>query len=384
MKILHTADWHVGRTIRGRSREDEHRQVLAEIAAIAAGEEVDLVLVAGDIFDTASPAPGSEEIVYRALLDLAQVAPVIMVAGNHDHPGRLRAVSPLLELGRVRVGSSVQRPHEGGVISVPGLPVRVAMVPFVTKRGIVRVEQIMSLESSELIGEYADRVARIIEALCSGMTPDAVNILMGHLMVMGGATGGGERQAHLFDYGVPALAFPGDLSYVALGHLHRPQRIAAPAPIWYSGSPLQLDFGEEEDRKSVLLIEGEPSLPVRVESRALTSGKRLRTLRGTLAQLESMVGDVGEAFLRVELEEKGRVGLADDVRAMMPGAVEIRLAIPDTGPGAKMIPRRLGRDPGELFREYLGARNVDDPGLVALFDELLAESQEPESHGPDG
>jgi len=379
VKILHTADWHVGRAIRGRSREEEHRQVLAEIATIATGEGVDLVLVAGDIFDTASPAPGSEEIVYRALLDLAQVAPVVMVAGNHDHPGRLRAVSPLLELGRVTVRSSVQRAEQGGVITVPGLPVRVALVPFVTKRGIVRVEQIMSLESSDLIGEYAERVARIVDALCSAMTPDTVNILIGHLMVMGGTTGGGERQAHLFDYAVPALAFPGHLNYVALGHLHRHQRIAAPAPIWYSGSPLQLDFGEEEDRKSVLLIEAEPGLPVRVESRALTSGKQLRTLRGTLAHVESMAADVGEAFLRVELEEKGRVGLAEDVRAMLPGAVEIRLATPEAVPGAKVIPRRLGRDPGELFREYLGARNVDDPGLVALFDELLAESLETDS-----
>lgn len=375
MKILHTADWHVGRAIRGRPRDEEHRQVLAEIARIASNETVDLVLVAGDLFDTAAPSPASEEIVYRGLLDLAEVAPVVIVAGNHDHPGRLRAVAPLLELGRVTVGSALQRPHEGGVITIPGLPLRLAMIPFITKRGIVRVEQILSLESSQLIGEYGERVGRIIDILCKEMTDDTVNVVLGHLMVMGGSAGGGERIAHLFDYAIPALTFPGHLSYVALGHLHRPQRIAAPAPIWYSGSPLHLDFGEEEDMKAVLIVEAEPGLPARVEQRRLEGGRRLRTLRGSLSELEAMVGQTADDFLRVELVEKARTGLADEVRAIFPGAVEVRLAVAEHEP-TTAIPRRLGRDPGELFREYLTHRNVDDPALVALFDHLLADAQE--------
>src|SRR5213596_2801936 len=103
MKLLHTSDWHVGKLLRGRSRADEHREVLAEIAGIAAAEEVDAVLVAGDLFDTAAPSPESEEIVYRALLGLAATgATVVVVAGNHDNPRRLSAVAPLLELGRVQ------------------------------------------------------------------------------------------------------------------------------------------------------------------------------------------------------------------------------------------------------------------------------------------
>ncbi len=378
MKLLHTADWHVGRSIRGRARDNEHRLVLSEIAAVAASEEVDLVLVAGDIFDTPSPTPVAEEIVYRALLDLADVAPVVIVAGNHDHPGRLRAVAPLLELGRITVGPGIRRPGEGGVVTIPGLPIRLALLPFVSKRGIVRVEQIMSLESSELIGEYADRVTRIIDALTAGFTPDVVNILVGHAMVMGGQRGGGERTAHLFDYAIPALAFPGHLSYVALGHLHRPQQIPAPGSIWYAGSPLQLDFGEEDDPKAVLVVEVEPGLPARVETRLLTAGRRLRTLRGTLEEIEALVAGVGDEFLRVELVEKGRIGLADEVRSLLPGAVEVRLAAPESSSADRMATRRLGRDPGELFREYLVSRNVDDPALLALFDELAAESHEVE------
>jgi DNA repair protein SbcD/Mre11 len=376
VKFLHTADWHVGRTIRGRSRDDEHVSVLAEIATIAHDEQVDFILVAGDIFDTAAPTAAAEEIVYRVLLEMAEAAPVVIVAGNHDSPARLRAVAPLLRLGRVTVGSQVHRPDQGGTITIPGLPIRIALVPFIGKRGIVRVEEILALDTRELIGEYAGRVQRIIEALCEEMTTDSVNILVGHLMVLGGKTGGGERIAHLFDYAIPALSFPGHLSYVALGHLHRAQRVPAPAPIWYSGSPLQLDFGEEEDLKSVALVEVEPGLPASVDLRPLRSGKRLRTLRGSLAQVTTQGGEVGDDYLRVELEEKARTGLADEVREIFPGAVEVRLATAEARGSEQLNPRRLGRDPSELFKEYLTSRNVDDPALIELFDELLAESHE--------
>ena len=376
MKVLHTADWHVGKTIRGRSRDDEHRQVLSEIARIAGDGRVDLIIVAGDVFDTAAPAAAAEEIVYRAFLEMAQVAPVVIVGGNHDNPARLRAVAPLLRLGRVTVGSQIVGPADGGIVTVPGLPVRMALVPFIGKRGIVRVVQILSLDAGELAGEYAERVKRIIETLCEPMGTDTVNILVGHLMVLGGKTGGGERTSHLFDYAIPALSFPGHLSYVALGHLHRTQKVPAPAPIWYSGSPLQLDFGEEEDVKSVTVVEVEPGLPAVVEIRRLTSGKRLRTLRGTLAEVTAQASEVGDDFLRVELDEKARTGLHDDVRELFPGAVEVRLTSSDGSHRSEDAPRRLGRDPSELFLEYLTSRSVEDPDLVGLFSELLAESHE--------
>lgn len=372
MKLLHTADWHVGRTIRGRSRDDEHRQVLAEIAAIGRDERVDLILVAGDIFDTAAPSPASEEIVYRGLLDLAEIAPVVIVAGNHDNPARLRAVAPLLSLGRVTVGATIARPDDGGVMYLPDLAVGIAMVPFIGKRGIVRVEQILRLDQAERIGEYAERVGDILEALTTGMAPDSVNLVISHLMVAGGVPGGGERTAHLFDYSVPALSFPGHLSYVALGHLHRAQKVPAPVPMWYSGSPLQLDFGEGEDRKAVVLVEAEPGLPVTVRTKELSGGRRLRTLRGTLAQIEAMADGVGDDYLRIELEEPARAGLADEVRAILPEAVEVRLAL--VSGTSNTVPQRLGRDPSELFRDYLGVRKVEDPRVAALFDELLVEA----------
>jgi len=229
VKILHTSDWHVGRTIRGRSRAEEHRAVLAEIAGIAGTEGTDLILVAGDLFDVVAPSPESEQIVFRGLLDLADIAPVVIVAGNHDHPRRLEAVSPLLELGRVRVGATLKRPEEGGVITIDtgsGETARIALVPFVSQRAIVSAGDLMALDPDQHGGRYAGRLAGVIAKLTGGVSPDQVNLVVAHLMVAGGTLGGGERSAHtIFDYAVSAQAFDGSLSYVALGHLHRPQEV---------------------------------------------------------------------------------------------------------------------------------------------------------------
>ncbi len=377
LKILHTSDWHVGRTMRGRSRIDEHRVVLAEMGEVARREAVDVVLMSGDVFDVAAPSPEAERVVYRAFLDLAEVAPVVLVAGNHDNPRRLQAVAPLLELGRVRVGAKIMRPAEGGVIDDLGIPLRVAMLPWQSQRGIVSATDLLIKDAVDQVQDYEARMRRLIEALTSDMTTDTVNVVAAHAMVHGAAQSGSERHAHIFGYAIPALSFPGSLSYVALGHLHRQQQVPSPAPVWYSGSPLQLDFGEAGDQKGVLIVEAEPGLPVRVRPVPLMSGTPLIRLTGTLAQVKDAAEGLPEhAYVKVELEEPGRTGLADEVRELVPGAVDVVLATPPTQRLDRAAVRRIGREPRELFLEYLANRSVEDPDLLALFDELLEEIHE--------
>ncbi|HZD22180.1 MAG TPA: exonuclease subunit SbcD, partial [Acidimicrobiia bacterium] len=293
MKILHTSDWHVGRRIRGRDRSEEHRAVLSELVSLAGDHDVDLTVVAGDTFDTASPTPTAEEIVFRALLDLAEVTPVLVVAGNHDNPARLDAVAPVLERAGIRVVGTPRAPGDGGVIDLPNLQARVALLPFVSQRGIVRVEDIMASDPDQHAGQYEARMRRVIETLTAEMTTDTVNLLISHLTVHGALAGGGERTAHVFGYAVPASLFPGHLSYVALGHLHRQQKMPHSSPVWYSGSPLQLDFGEVNDQKGALLVNAEPGRPSSVTELPLSSGRRLMSIRGTLDQVVARADDVG-------------------------------------------------------------------------------------------
>ena len=119
MKLLHTSDWHVGRSIRGRSRAAEHEAVLSEIGSIARAEGVDAVLVVGDLFESKAPTAESEQIVFRALLDLAATgATVVVVAGNHDSARRLEALQPLLELGRIVARPAVAEADDAGVVEI--------------------------------------------------------------------------------------------------------------------------------------------------------------------------------------------------------------------------------------------------------------------------
>jgi exonuclease SbcD len=387
MRILHTADWHVGKTVRGRSRADEHVAVLAELAAVADAEDVDLVLVVGDVFDTAAPAPESERIVYRALLDLSAGGrrPVVVVAGNHDNPRRLGAVSPVFDLAGVHLQTTVRPPDDGGVLELTiartGERARLALLPFLSQRHVVHASDLMDLDATETGGHYADRLARIVGVLTAGFTPETVNIVAAHVMVSGGMLGGGERSAHtIFDYWVSPGAFPVGAHYVALGHLHRPQRIEGPCPLWYPGSPLALDFGEERDRKAVLVVDAAPGTPAKVREVPLRSGRAFRTVRGSMEQLTEIAADgpldpdeTEPPFVRVIVREKARVGLADEVRELFPDAVDVKVETPDA-PGGTAPLDRSGRSPHDLFGAYLQDRGVEDARLVALFDELLDEA----------
>jgi len=372
VRLLHTSDWHVGRKIRGRSRAGEHRAVLSEIAAIAGERNVDATLVSGDLFDFSAPSPEDEEIVYRALLDLAEVGPVLVVGGNHDNPARLHAIRPLLDRARVTVLGRPASPENGGVVVTESLGLKVALLPFVSQRGIVKAAEIMELDPDQHAQDYEARLRRIVSSLTDDMGPDTVNVLAGHLTVYGAESGGGEREAHIFGYAIPPQAFPGSLSYVALGHLHRQQRIPAPSPVWYSGSALQLDFGEVGDQKGVLLVDAEPGKPATVEPVPLASGTRLVQVKGTLEQVLSLAPELEDAYVKVLLDEKARAGLNEEIRAAIPGVVDVVIARSDEDRARPRV-ERAGRAPVELLQTYLDARGVDDPDVVELFRELEEE-----------
>lgn len=392
MRFLHTSDWHVGKAVRGRSRADEHRAVLAELAEVADAEAVDLVVVSGDLFETAAPTAEAEQIVYRGLLDLTGdgARPVVVVSGNHDSARRLAAVTPLLGLAGVSVHTSLRSPDDGGVLALElgGVAVRIALVPFPSQRYVVGADALMTGDAATQGQTYDDHVRRIVGALATGFDADAVNLVAAHLFVAGGALGGGERSAHtIFSYAVSPLAFPATTHYVALGHLHRAQEIGGPCPIRYCGSPLQLDFGEEANRPVALVVDAEPATPAKVREVELDAGRPFVTLRGTLDELAVSAAerDLDEAWVRVVVREPARAGLDEEVRELLPGAVEVRVERPaaDREP-AEMVASRAGRSPHDLFAAYLADRDVDDPRVLALFDELHDEALASDAGESDG
>jgi DNA repair protein SbcD/Mre11 len=276
-----------------------------------------------------------------------------------------------LERAGINVLGSPLAPDRGGILDLEQ-GARIGLLPFVSQRAIVKVEDIMGSDPDQHAGKYEDRMRRVIEALVSDMGTDTVNVLVSHLTVHGADPGGGERGAHIFGYAIPSSLFPGHLSYVALGHLHRQQKMPHASAVWYSGSPLQLDFGEVADQKGALLVKAEPGRPASVEELPLHSGRRLISLTGTLEQVLGRAEEAGGAYVRVVLHESARVGLADEVRAVIPDAVEVVLDNP-MKPASSPEPRQ-GLEPSEAFARFLAEKDAADPKVEKLFAELLDEA----------
>lgn len=380
MKFLHTSDWHIGKTLKGRSRIAEQANVLKEIIDIANDESVDTVLVAGDLYETSAPSAEAQRLVVHALIELRKTgAEVIAMAGNHDHSGTFDAYRPLMAAAGIHLHGQARLASNGGVVSFraksTGELVNVAVLPFLTTRYAVRAAELLTQTPAEHAGAYDQQVRDLIDHLKTGFAADAVNILMAHLTVTGGLVGGGERTAQtIFDYYVPATAFGADPHYVALGHLHRRQSMPASCPVHYSGSPMAIDFGEEENINVVVIGDASPSAPVRLKDRPITSGRRLRTVRGTVADLASSTDKFGDAYLRVYVQEPSRAGLRDEIIGILPNAIEVRIDPKfATSTERPTPPDRSDRSPIELFDEFCAERQIGDARLDALFRQLLDE-----------
>ncbi|MGB2570771.1 exonuclease SbcCD subunit D [Micromonospora citrea] len=379
MKILHTSDWHVGKVLKGQSRVDEHKQVLANVIEIAVAERPDLVIVAGDLYDTAAPTPEATRLVTRALTALRRTgADVVAIGGNHDNGQALDALRPWAEAAGITLrGSVLASPAEHVIDGVTrdGERWQLAALPFLSQRYAVRAVEMYELTAAEATQTYADHLGRVLTRLTEGFTePDRVHLVTAHLTVVGASTGGGERDAHtVLGYAVPATVFPGTAHYVALGHLHRSQRVIGPCPVRYSGSPIAVDFGEQENVPSVTLVEVTARTAAQVREVPVPAAVPLRTVRGTLAQLAEATPP--EGWLRVFVREQPRAGLREEVQELLPRALEIRIdpeLVPAPGSGTRMA-QRAGRSPRQLFADYLDSRGHDDDGVRELFDELFEE-----------
>jgi exonuclease SbcD len=379
MKILHTSDWHVGKVLKGQSRTEEHIAVLAQVVEVARAERPDLVIVAGDMYDTAAPTPDATRLVTRALSALRGTgAQVVAIGGNHDNGAALDALRPWAEAAGVSLRGTVRESAAEHVLegeTADGERWRLVALPFISQRYAVRAAEMYELTAAEASQTYADHIGRLLGVLCQGFGPGTINLVTAHLTVVGATMGGGEREAHsVMGYAVPATVFPGSAHYVALGHLHRAQQVPGPSTVRYCGSPLAIDFGEGENVPSVAVVEVSAESTAKVRDVPITAAVPLRTVRGTLAELSMMDGDQ-PGWLRVYVREAPRAGLREEVQALLPKALEVRIdpeMLPDTGASARAA-QRAGRSPRDLFADYLESRGHADEGVQELFDTLYEE-----------
>jgi exonuclease SbcD len=268
MKILHTSDWHIGRSLFGKKRYEEFEAFLNWLAETIQQERVDALLVAGDIFDTSAPSNRAQELYYRFLCRVAASScrHVVVIAGNHDSPSFLNAPKNLLRALNVHViGAAMENRYDEVLVlsKKDGSPeLIVCAVPYLRDRDIrvaVAGESILNKERNLIEGirnHYAE-VAAIAEQKRRELNAEIPIIAMGHLFTAGAQTVDGDGVRELY---VGSLAhvlseiFPAGLDYLALGHLHIPPPVNGSEMMRYSGSPLPMGFGEAKQEKSVCLV----------------------------------------------------------------------------------------------------------------------------------
>ena len=312
LKILHTADWHLGKRLQEFSRLNEQKEVLEEIVTIADRENVDLVLIAGDIFDTFNPTHEAVELLYKALRKLSKDGnrPVLVISGNHDSPQLVAAPDPLarelgilfysrydhtIPPGRLETGVEILRSEPGFVeIKLPAhpFPVRLILAPYANElllRSYLGEED----REEELRKLLESNWKSVADRYCDNQ---GVNLFMGHFFFMkDGEIPPKEPESErpiLHVGGVQAIYtknIPSQIQYAALGHLHRYHACdSQPCPVVYSSSPLAYSFSEAGQQKQVVLITAKPDAPVSYKPIPLEKGKPLfrKTFDNLLDTLE--------------------------------------------------------------------------------------------------
>jgi len=280
MRVLHTSDWHLGKHLEGFSRLDEQKMFLNELDEICENENIDVVIIAGDVYDTSNPPAQAEKLYYESLKRISKNGsrPVFAIAGNHDNPDRIQAAWPLAsEQAILLAGHPKMEGYEGAfgaynlkwlgdnvyAISIKGEELRIGLLPYPSER---RLGEVLSDSDDEVLRQasYSERLHHIFKGMDEKFDDSALNIAVSHIFVMGGQTSESERPIQIGGtLVVDPSHLPQKADYIALGHLHRAQKVKhSLVPAIYSGSPIKYSRSEIPHAKSVHVIESEHGFDV--------------------------------------------------------------------------------------------------------------------------
>ncbi|MDX2256856.1 MAG: exonuclease SbcCD subunit D [Pseudanabaenaceae cyanobacterium bins.39] len=386
MRIIHTSDWHLGRKLRGVDRTPEIEAALQEMLTYAQDLAIDAVLVAGDIFDVPNPPSDAERVAYEFFYKLNQLGiPTIAIAGNHDSATRLDSVAQILSLAGVRALGRPRLAEHGGVIHVDtaGGRLSVGAMPFISERRLLSADDLWNRDDQGLRADYKSTVTQILQDLATEFRGNAVNMMIAH-MTMDGAKFSGSEAAYYSGniYSMSGQSMPAECQYVGLGHIHRPQQIPNAAPTYYSGSLIQVDFGEVGEQKGFNIIEVEAGRPAKVRFQPLTCQKPLKLVECHINDLEENLEQHRDyqGYLKFAIAvPSAPIGLADRVRKVCPQAiiVEPRVITPSTK--TSIDPERDRFNPVSEFQRFYRDQDKElTPQVLEYFQNLYTECSDTE------
>jgi DNA repair protein SbcD/Mre11 len=405
MKLLHTSDWHIGRVLYNRKRYDEFAAFLDWLAELIEQENIDVVLVAGDVFDNTTPSNRAQELYYRFLCRVAASANrhVVVIAGNHDSPSFLDAPRELLKFLNVHVvGCAAENPadelivigdfdhvckilpnpplEKEGIKSDPDGEARliVCAIPYLRDRDIRTAEAGESVEDKERkiiegIRAHYRLVCDAAERKQAELKNKVPIVAMGHLFAAGGQTvdGDGVRELYIGSLAqVRTDVFPACIDYLALGHLHVPQTVGGSEFIRYCGSPLPMGFGEAEQQKGVVVVEFAESVPgVRIIP--VPCFQELQTLRGDWPAIAAGIDELKARGSRAWLEI---VYEGEEIA----GNLSARLGEVIAGTGLEILRTKNNRVMERALAGMIPGETLDDLDVTDVFKRCLKAHEIPE------
>lgn len=399
IRVLHTSDWHLGKTLADVDRTADYRAFLKWLLGIIEARSINVLLVAGDIFDTTMPSAEAQRLYYSFLTEAAKTSlrQIVITAGNHDSQRFLRAPRELLSVVRTFVAGSTAEKEVCVVRDKDGAPLLgIAAVPYL-REGDVRLSGENDTDAARSaawgrgIGEH---YARALEALKTALSGAEVPMIVsGHLFVTGAKVAGPDEGSDGGVYvgslrNVSAAVFGNAWDYVALGHIHRAQKVAAEIPVRYSGSPLALDIGGAGDRHVVveLAFDGKNLTETEIE---VPQPRRVMRIRGNLGELMARIeaagsespGAILEAIYEGDPMDAGilvsELGRAAGEAGVNLSAVRPKLLLDGTG-DAGPVKSLDDISPDGVFKSVLEANAVTEEereALTPIFLEALERAE---------
>jgi DNA repair protein SbcD/Mre11 len=405
MKILHTSDWHLGKKLEHKSRQAEQERVMAEIVQIADDNEVNAVIISGDLFDSFTPPVEALDLFYKTLKQLSKngARAVVAIAGNHDSPERIEAPDPLArECGIVLLGYpqskikpftldtglSITNSEEGFLeIRVPNInvPLRLLITPYANE---FRLKKFLGHEDPDkaLINLLNEKWHELANRYCD---TDGINILAAHLYMLKKGSSmfaePDEEKSILHIGGANAIftdIIPPQVQYVALGHLHKNITITkTPCPVVYPGSPLTYSFNDNSQNKSVTILEAQPKEEIVINKIPLLHGNKLLRNRFTsIDEALDWLQSNQEAWIELTLVTDTYIS-AEEQKQLYDAHKGIIHIIPEIvdAKDKKQISQHidLTKDIKSLFEDYFHFKRSDKPDKLILdvFDEIMGTNK---------
>ena len=406
MRILHTGDWHLGKNLEGHSRLEEQEKFLKDFVAIVEEQNIDLVIIAGDVYDTSNPPAAAEKLFYDTLKKLSKNGEriTLVISGNHDNPERLVAAGPLaMEHGIIMVGTpktivqtgtygqhEIVDSGEGYIeLKIKDEKAVILTVPYPSEKRLNEVLYHEMEEAEERVATYGERIKELFTNLSTHYRKDTINLVTSHLFAMDSEEGGSERSIQLGgSYIVSGDCFPKEAQYIALGHVHKPQIVPGTNKrARYSGSPLHYNKKEVSYTKKCFVVEVKPNQEAVVEEVPFPIYKpievwKCKSIDAALERCEAEKDREAYVYLEIETDRYIR---EDEIKQMKSLKADILEILPKIK-GQDEIEEETKRLTEQSFEDIFKAFYKKERGTEVAQDvldvlmNLIGEEEDDETH----